>query len=457
MAHTLRFGFQTVDTGAQNTTDQGFQGVESVQRFPGFCWLVADFPLPGEGGGAAADRFFRFIGAAGFSAGAGRSFFSTFPFMRSRKYSTSKSSASGIWSSSCLFLSVHAPSGQYKLVCGGAEVRMKWDEVPVRTGNGVVSGIAPVIISASRATDIPAFYSEWFAKRLAAGYLSWTNPFRRKQRQIVSFAKTRAVVFWSKNPAPIERYLGQLDERGINYYFTFTVNDYEQEGIEKSVPPLADRLATFRRHSERLWSDRVVWRFDPIIVGGSLSPERILEKIGRIGDQLHGHTSTLVISFVDITRYRSVRENLKRSGWGDSEEPGPEAVQRIARGIQSFNRSWGLRIASCAESIDLSAYDIAHNRCIDDDLMARVFPHDAKLMVFLGRGSGSAAPFFGDGAHAGNPLKDGSQRESCGCIASKDIGRYGTCPHHCAYCYANPSFTQADDAYRSHVPGSEKI
>jgi hypothetical protein len=102
MVHTLRFGFQTADIGAQNTTDQDFQGVESDQRFPGFFGLTADFPLPVVGGGAAANRFFRFTGAAGFSAGAGCSFFSAFPFRRLRKYSTSKSSASGIWSSSFL-------------------------------------------------------------------------------------------------------------------------------------------------------------------------------------------------------------------------------------------------------------------------------------------------------------------------------------------------------------------
>jgi len=336
-------------------------------------------------------------------------------------------------------------------------VQVKWDTVSVQTGDGPGSGIAPVIISASRATDIPAFYAEWFAGRLAAGHLSWTNPFNSRQKQVVSFAKTRVVVFWSKNPAPIERYLHQLDESGINYYFTFTVNDYEHEGLEKSVPPLAARLETFRRLSERLGSERVVWRFDPIIVGGSLTPQRILEKIERIGGELHRHTCKLVISFVDISRYRNVRENLKRSGRGNSEEPGPEAVQRIARGIQSLNSNWGLRIASCAENADLSAFDIAHNRCVDDDLLARVFPHDAELMAFLGRGSGSAAPLFGGGVPTVNPLKDGSQREACGCIASKDIGRYGTCPHHCAYCYANSSFAQADDANRRHTPGSAMI
>ena len=333
-------------------------------------------------------------------------------------------------------------------------MRAQWDKITVETRDGLASGIAPVIISASRATDIPAFYGEWFAGRLAAGYLARTNPFNSNQKQIISFAKTRAIVFWSKNPAPLERYLGQFDERGINYYFTFTVNDYEQEGLEKSVPPLQERLATFRRLSRRLGSERVVWRFDPIIVGGSLTPERILEKIERIGDRLHRYTRKLVVSFVDIAKYRNVRENLRRSGSGDSEEPGPEAVRRIAEGIQRLNRDWGLGVASCAENVDLSAFGIAHNRCIDDDLMARVFPHDAGLMAFLGRGAG---PLPAAGAHAANPRKDRNQRESCGCVVSKDIGRYDTCPHHCVYCYANSSFSRAEAAWKRHTPGSEQL
>ena len=406
------------------------------------------------------DRFFRIAGAAGFAAGVGCSFFRRSPSgdCGSTRHRNRRRPASGPPRVSCLFT---RPAASINLFAGvrrcrsslplrrwGAVVQVKWDKVSVQTANGLVSGIAPVIISASRATDIPAFYGEWFAGRLAAGYLAWTNPFNSRQKQVVSFAKTRVVVFWSKNPAPIERYLEQLDERGINYYFTFTVNDYEQEGLEKSVPPLAERLATFRRLSDRLGSERVVWRFDPIIVGGSLTPERILEKIEHIGDQLHRHTRKLVISFVDISRYRTVRENLRRSGFGDSEEPGPEAVQRIARGFKASTRTGGSE-SPVAPRRSISRLSASPTTAASTtQLMARVFPHDAELMAFLGRGSGSVAPLFADGDHAANPFKDRNQRESCGCIVSKDIGRYNTCPHHCAYCYANSSFQQAADASR---------
>lgn len=315
---------------------------------------------------------------------------------------------------------------------------------------GAVSEIAPVIVSASRATDIPAFYGEWFVRRLAAGHLVWTNPFNRQQRQHVSFSRTRVIVFWSKNPAPLERFLPELDDRRINYYFTFTLNDYEQEGLEGNVPPLAERLATFRRLAERLGPERVIWRFDPILLGGGLTPEHILEKIQRIGDALHSHTRKLVISFGDVALYRKVRENLKKAGHGDIAEPDSAAVLEIAKGLQRLNEEWGLEIATCAEQADLGEFGISHNRCVDDELLARAFPEDRELLAFLGRGLFTERP-------PGNPLKDKSQRKACGCIVSKDIGRYDTCPHRCVYCYANSSFAQADEAHRRHKPEGEEI
>ena len=103
----------------------------------------------------------------------------------------------------------------------------------------------PVIVSASRATDIPAFYADWFMARLKAGYVKWLNPFSGVPLY-VGFRRTRCIVFWSKNPVPMIPRLDALDAICPNYYFQFTLNDYEAEGIEPRVPPLADRIDTFR-------------------------------------------------------------------------------------------------------------------------------------------------------------------------------------------------------------------
>ena len=94
-----------------------------------------------------------------------------------------------------------------------------------------VEAIAPVIVSASRATDIPAFYADWFFNRLDKGYASWRNPFNGKN-SYVSFANTRFVVFWSKNPKPLIPYLPILQEKGIGFYIQFTLNDYDAEQLE---------------------------------------------------------------------------------------------------------------------------------------------------------------------------------------------------------------------------------
>ncbi len=310
----------------------------------------------------------------------------------------------------------------------------------------------PVIVSASRATDIPALYGEWLLRRLRAGWCEQVNRFNGQRRR-VSFERTRALVFGTKNPAPLIPRLGEIDALGLNYYFTFTLNDYEQEGLDPGVPPLAERIETFRRLSELLGPERVVWRFDPIVVGRRLTAAAVLERIARVGAAVRRQTRKLVISFADIERYPAVRRRLGRSDCGNRGEPGPGAIARVAAGILELNRAWGLEVAACAEAADLAAYGIGRNRCVDDGLLARAFPGDAALMAYLGPGAGRGTSLFGGAADGvAHPLKDRGQRAACGCIVSRDIGRYGTCPHGCVYCFANASLAAAAAAYARHDP-----
>ena len=167
----------------------------------------------------------------------------------------------------------------------------------------------PIIVSASRSTDIPAFYAKWFVNRLAAGYAVWYNPFNQQPMKI-SFEKTKVVVFWTKNPAPLIPYLHELDERGIHYYFQFTLNDYEVENFEPNVPALEERVETFKRLSALIGKERVIWRFDPIIMTSRLQPRDILKKVWKIGNLIKGCTEKLVFSFVDVKSYRKVQNNL---------------------------------------------------------------------------------------------------------------------------------------------------
>lgn len=311
---------------------------------------------------------------------------------------------------------------------------MKHQTISIRDDNDAeVLAQAPLIISASRATDIPAFYADWFFRRLDRGYVRWRNPFSG-QDSYVSFGNTRFIVFWSKNPAPLLPYLPMLKERGIGCYIQFTLNDYEAEGLEPNVPPLAQRTDTFRRLVEALGRGAVVWRFDPLILTDKINIETLLDKITHIGNVLAGYTEKLVFSFADIDSYKKVSHNLRQSGI-NYREWDEDSMRDFASRLSALNRDkWNFRLATCAERIDLSEYGIEHNRCIDPELISRLAPDDAILQNFLY-----------------NARTDTGQRKACGCILSKDIGAYNTCPHGCLYCYANTSSASALSNYKKSI------
>ena len=297
---------------------------------------------------------------------------------------------------------------------------------------------APIIISASRATDIPAFYADWFFDRLEKGYIRWHNPFNGKD-SFVSFANTRFVVFWSKNPAPLIPHLHILRESRIGCYVQYTLNDYEKDGFESNVPALQHRIDTFKRLVDTLGEGSVVWRFDPLVLTDAVSEESLLEKIDNIAKYLCGHTEKLVFSFADIASYKKVGKNLIKAGIKYKEWDN-ESMLSFAKKLSELNESWGLRLATCSEPIAVEQFNIDHNRCIDPELIARLAPNDAVLQNFL----------F-------NARTDGGQRKHCGCILSKDIGAYNTCPHGCAYCYANTTPQSALANYHRHNPNNDSI
>lgn len=187
-----------------------------------------------------------------------------------------------------------------------------WAKVKIVRDDGTwADAQAPVIVSASRSTDIPAFYADWFFYRLQRGYSAWTNPFNGK-KSFVSYQHTRFIVFWSKHPAPLFPFLTILKEKQINCYIQYTLNDYEKEGLEKGVPSVAKRIDTFKRLIDELGFGHVVWRFDPLMLrSGRYS--FINGKGCFYRGRLKGYTEKLVFSFADISSYRKVKMNLDRN------------------------------------------------------------------------------------------------------------------------------------------------
>lgn len=328
----------------------------------------------------------------------------------------------------------------------------------------------PVIISASRSTDIPAFYAKWFFNRLAKGYCVWYNPFNRKP-VYVSFEKCKVIVFWTKNPEPIIPYLPELDKRGIHYYFHVTLNDYEREGFEPCVPKLGHRIEVFKRLSKLIGKEKVIWRFDPLIVTPTLSIRQLMAKVWYVGNQLKGYTNKLVFSFIDIVGYRKVQNNLvKETGLftkadvNSAEFTLPqmtEVVEDLVKMREAWKQQeWNLTMATCAEAIDLEKYGIEHNRCIDGELMERLWPDDKELAYYLHTGKLPEPNLFGNVPVIPSTyknLKDKGQRKVCGCMISKDIGMYNTCRHLCVYCYANTSKELVLKNRSKHSDKSESI
>jgi hypothetical protein len=286
--------------------------------------------------------------------------------------------------------------------------------------------VAPLIISASRSTDIPAFYGDWFRERLDRGYATWINPFSGAA-QHVSFSRARAFVFWTKDPRPFLPVLRRLVREGRQVLVLFTVNDYAAEGLEPGLPPLRDRIAAFREISSVVGEGRMTWRFDPVLLSDTLSAERVMERMGEIGDLLYGSASRLVFSFIELGRYPRVRRNLTLFGAGLVREPSEAEEMVIACRIAELNQDWGLDLEACGEGRDFSPFGIGKAGCISAGILAREFPEDTVLLDFLSSGPGGRRP------------KDPGQRKTCGCVPSKDIGRYSTCMHLCRYCYANSS------------------
>ena len=327
---------------------------------------------------------------------------------------------------------------------------MQWQKEKIKIDNNTkVDAQAPIIISASRSTDIPTFYSDWFISRWEAGYIKWTNPFNG-QPLYVSFKNTRLVVFWTKNPRPMFKHLDYLDKNIPNYYFQFSLNDYDKEKYEAKVPSVESRIKTFKELSQRLGKKRVVWRYDPLILTKDIDVNELLRRVKNIGNQIHEFTEKLVFSFVDIDIYKKVENNLKKEDVPYIEWT-TQNMEEFAKGISQINKDWGLQLGTCSEKIDLDKYGIVHNKCIDDDLMIDLFSHDSQLMDFLGVEI-KQPDLFSDGEIIKTRnLKDKGQREDCGCIMAKDIGQYNTCPHECNYCYANTSKEIAKKNYQRYL------
>jgi DNA repair photolyase len=277
-----------------------------------------------------------------------------------------------------------------------------------------------MIISASRRTDIPAFYSDWFLRRLQEGFVLVKNPMNSNQLSRIDLSPNSVdcIVFWTKNPKNMLDKLSQLSN--YRYYFQFTLNPYNSH-LEPHVPKKDDVTKTFISLSNSIGSDKVIWRYDPILLSEEIDISYHERHFKSFAERLQGHTSKCMISFIDL--YRNVSRKMQAI---KARAPLEDEMKVIAEKLVNIAKQHNISIETCAEKIELSNIGIQHGRCIDDRLISTLL-----------------------GVHV-EASKDKYQRDLCGCIHSVDIGEYNTCPHRCTYCYANFSQKTIDRNIKAH-------
>ena len=278
-----------------------------------------------------------------------------------------------------------------------------------------------MIISASRRTDIPSYYSDWFFNRLKAGYVYVRNPMNPHRISEVSLSPdvVDGIVFWTKNPTPM---LNRLDElKDYIYYFQFTLTPYGTD-IEKNIPSKNDIvIPAFQKLSSMIGKERVVWRYDPILLNEKHTLQYHIQAFRLLCDKLANYTEKCTISFIDL--YKNIQRNITSLG---IRVLSPGQILELTGHFSEIAKEYGIYIDTCAEEMDLSKWGVKHASCIDGHRLERL------------------------GNYKLDNVKDKNQRDACGCVSSIDIGAYNTCKHGCIYCYANFNARLVHDCCNRH-------
>lgn len=284
-----------------------------------------------------------------------------------------------------------------------------------------------MIISASRRTDIPAFYSDWLFNRLRDGYVLVRNPMNIHQVGKIKLTPevVDCIVFWTKNPANmLFNHRHDLQNLKIPYYFQFTVNPYDKI-IEPDVPEKRIIFDIFISLAKLVGKERMIWRYDPIIFTDCIDFDYHVKYFEVIARKLAPYTNKCIISFLDF--YKKTQRNMQSIPFSD---PPIEQKLSLSQKLYDIASNLNLKLVTCAEMLDLSKIGIRHGQCIDSGLIAHLC--GGKVLA----------------------KKDKNQREECGCIESIDIGTYNTCKHGCLYCYANYSPATVEKQTHLHNPNS---
>jgi len=281
------------------------------------------------------------------------------------------------------------------------------------------------LISASRRTDLPAFYSDWFMERVRSGSASWVNPFNGTVSSVSLAAQdVAAVVFWTRNFSPMLRHLDELESRGFRYLIHFTLTGLPRI-YETHVPSVRSAVKQMRALAQRIGPHRVLWRYDPILISRDSDADFHRSNFRLLSRDLEGATHQCSVSFVEI--YGKVRRNFTRR---NLPLPNPDDSQRrqLASELAEIGARHQIIVKACC-SDELLSDGVEKARCVDREQVLGIWP-DLQFEA-------ASAP----------------TREQCGCSRSFDIGAYDTCLHGCIYCYATRDRGIAQSRHQRHQSG----
>ena len=279
-----------------------------------------------------------------------------------------------------------------------------------------------MILNTGLRTDIPAFFTPWFLRRLQEGYVLSRSPYAPKRvlRYRISPDVVDVIGFGTKNPGPMLPHLPLLEDFGQFWYVTIT--PYGPD-VEPHVPPKQQVMKDFLTLSEAVGPRSVGWRYDPIFLSEDYPLDRHIAEFEQMARTLSGATEVCVISFIDL--YEKVRRNFPQA-----REVTMEEQIRLVSALAPIARRCGMTLKTCAEDPSLAAFGADTDGCMTIPLYERAI------------GCALRAP------------KIKPSRTGCVCHLSADIGAYHTCAHLCRYCYANHDALTVQKNLARHDPAS---
>jgi DNA repair photolyase len=265
--------------------------------------------------------------------------------------------------------------------------------------------------------------------RLQAGFARYANPFSGKIYTVsLQPEDVHSIVFWSKHYKPLLPYLDELQDQGYHFYFHYTITGTPRV-LEPHVPDWQQSVFVFHELAERTSPRHVQWRFDPILFTDGLEKDFYIERFRDIATALAGATQRCYFSFAVL--YDKVKRRLQKTSI-HYYDPSLEEKLSLVEAMANIADQCGITLYACCQDVLVEGYaQKAH--CVDGDLLARLFPGRPRVS------------------------QRRPTRKQCGCVASRDIGIYDSCPYGCVYCYANQKREVALARFQGHDPTGEML